>query len=392
MPGFHPAMSQPYAGLRVLDVTHVIAGAYCSYLFALLGADVIRVEPPGGDLLRFREGATPHLPAPPFLAQACGKRAVELDLASEVGRSAFLALAAEADLLVENYRPGALAALGLGSEVLQACNPRLVTVSVNGYGGGPEAGGWRAYDHTIQAASGLMAATGTEASGPLRAGPQVVDYMAGMTAAFAAAAALAAREAEGRGGRVVVPMLDCALAFSGAFATAMAAGAPPPARRGNEAGSGSPLSLVAPTAEGLISIAATEAHQARPLFVALGRADLAEDARFADAAGLRRHAAELRAEVVRALAGASAEVWERRLNEAGVPAACVRRLDEALAFRRAIGPDFMVPAPGLPAAMVPGAPFLLDGQRPAPAGPPPPAGSTSPPSWRPVPYSPEEAR
>ncbi len=370
----------PFRNLRVLDVTHVIAGAYCSYVFGTLGAEVIRVEPPSGDALRRRGGTRCDLTAAglatPFLAQSAGKRSVELDLRSEAGRDSFLALAAGADLLVQNYRPGALDALGLGPTALHALHPRLVIVSVSGYGPG-DAGParWRAYDHVVQAASGVMAATGTPQTGPLRAGPQVVDYMAGMTAAMAAAAALHRRAATGEGCVVEVPMLDCALALQGSFATDVAAGGAPPRTLGRGAASGAAFGGVHETARGLLAIAASEPRQVlrlRAVLAGLGHDLPAEDALLA-------------ARLPDMLLAQDAASWEVSFNDAGVPAARVRSLDEALAFQATTGPPFLVQVqlPGGGAAQVPAMPFLFDGRRPAPAGAPPPPGCTDPLAWSP---------
>lgn len=369
-----------FQSLRVLDLTHVIAGAYCSYVLGSLGAEVIRVEPPGGDALRRRGGTRAALRAQglatPFLAQAAGKRAVEIDLRSPAGRAAFLDLLDGADLLVQNYRPGALAALDLAPEALRARCPALVIVSVAGYGAGPAGpAAWRAYDHVVQAAAGVMAATGTPETGPLRAGPQVVDYMAGMTAAMAAAAALHRRAATGQGAVVDVPMLDCALALQGSFATDVAAGGPPPRTLGRGAASGAAFGGVHPTAEGLLAIAASEPRQVLRLRVVLAgeRHPLPAD----DDA--------LAAALPAMLLCAPATRWEALLNAAGVPAARVRALDEALAFQAGAGAPFLTPValPGGGEAQVPAMPFLIDGARPAPAGPAPAPGRTDIPAWSP---------
>ncbi len=361
-------MSLPFTGLSVLDVTHVIAGAHAAYHFALLGADVLRVEPPGGDPLRARGGADAALAAAglstPFLAQAAGKRAIALDLRMPEGRNALLALATRADILIENYRPGALAALGLGADALRAANPRLIHCSISGYGGGEGPGDWRAYDHVIQAASGIMSMTGTEATGPLRAGPQIVDYATGSAAAFACAAALHRRAATGEGASISVSMLEVALGLCGAFVADHTATGALPGLRGQEAGSGSPLSGVFDTADGLLAIAASEAHQAARLFAALA----IDDARFTDGAGRARHRVALRDAIATRLRDAPATAWETRLNTAGVPAARVRNLAEALALQAQTHRPFLRDAtlPDGRALRLPGLPFTLDA---APAAP-----------------------
>ena len=196
-------MTDLLAGIRVLDLTNVLAGPYCAYQLALLGADVIKVEAPqGGDLAR-QLGASPELNkagmGASFLAQNAGKRSVVLDLKNEADRERFLDLVASADALVENFRPGVMARLGLGYEKLKEVRPGLVYCAISGFG---QTGPMRdnpAYDQIIQGLSGIMSITGTPETAPLRVGYPVADTLGGLVGAFAIAAALVKQKTIRRG-------------------------------------------------------------------------------------------------------------------------------------------------------------------------------------------------
>jgi crotonobetainyl-CoA:carnitine CoA-transferase CaiB-like acyl-CoA transferase len=209
------AMARPFVGIRVIDVTHVLAGPFATYQLAVLGADVIKVEHPdepdqsrsGGTdkgLNRAQLGTS-------FLAQASNKRAITLDLKAECDRDILKKLVAAADVFVENYRPGALEALGLGYEALSAINPRLIYASFSAFGDSGPNRERTAYDHVIQATSGIMAMTGTADFNPVMFGAPAIDYATGTTGAFALSAALFQRERSGRGQRIDMAMLDVAM-------------------------------------------------------------------------------------------------------------------------------------------------------------------------------------
>jgi len=206
---------RPFEGIRVIDVTHVLAGPFATYQLAVLGADVIKVEHPddpdqsrgvGSDkaLNRRKMGTS-------FLTQASNKRSITLDLKQEKDREILKKLVATADVFVENYRPGAFEALGLGYEALAAINPRLIYASFSAFGQAGPRGPQTAYDHVIQATSGIMAMTGTKDVHPVKLGSPVIDYATGTTGAFALAAALFQRERTGKGQRIDMAMLDVAM-------------------------------------------------------------------------------------------------------------------------------------------------------------------------------------
>ena len=206
-------------GVRVLDLTNVLAGPVAGYQLALLGADVVKVEMPGrGDLAR-QLGADPDLAAQDlgasFLAQNAGKRSVTVDLKTEGGRDVLRRLLATADVLVENFRPGVLARLGFGWEELRRDHPGLVYCAVSGFGAtGPESDR-PAYDQVVQGLSGIMSVTGSPDTAPLRVGYPVCDSIGGLAAAFAIAAALVRRQRTGEGAYLDVSMLDAALRTRG---------------------------------------------------------------------------------------------------------------------------------------------------------------------------------
>ena len=181
-------------GVRVLDLTNVLAGPFCAYQLALLGADVIKVETPGtGDLAR-QLGASPELSAQlmgaSFLAQNANKKSVTINLKSEEGKVAFRRLVETADVLVENFRPGVMARLGVGHDELKAVNPKLIYCAISGFGQEGPMRAAPAYDQIVQGLSGVMSITGDESSAPLRVGYPVCDSIGGITAAFAIASAL----------------------------------------------------------------------------------------------------------------------------------------------------------------------------------------------------------
>ena len=196
-------MTRPFEGIRVIDVTHVLAGPFAAYQLAVLGADVIKVEHPDDPDQSRGAGTDKELNrrnmGTAFLTQASNKRSITLDLKQEKDRDKLKKLVATADVFVENYRPGAFEALGLGYEALAAINPRLIYASFSAFGQSGPRGPQTAYDHVIQATSGIMAMTGTKEVNPIKFGSPAVDYATGMTGAFALASALFQRERTGQG-------------------------------------------------------------------------------------------------------------------------------------------------------------------------------------------------
>ena len=311
------------AGLRILDMTNVLAGPFACYQLAQLGADVIKVEMPGsGDLAR-RLGADAALNkrqmGASFLAQNAGKRSLTLNLKQPRGREAFLRLVESADALVENFRPGVMARLGLGYEALKQRKPDLVYCAISGFGQDGPLKDNPAYDQIIQGLSGAMGVTGDARSAPLRVGYPVADTTGGITAAFALVAALLKRERTGEGEFIDVSMLESTVAAMGwAVSNWLIAGvAAQP--MGNENITASPSGAFA-TADGILNIAANEQGQFETLCDLVERPGLKGDPRFADREERKRRRFELKAELEAALAGRSAKDWAALFNRHGVPA------------------------------------------------------------------------
>jgi crotonobetainyl-CoA:carnitine CoA-transferase CaiB-like acyl-CoA transferase len=322
------------SGIRLLDLTNVLAGPYCAYQFALLGADVIKVEAPGGGDLARALGADAALNSAgmgaSFLAQNAGKRSVVLDLKNDADRDAFLGLVDTADALVENFRPGVMERLGLGADRLRSRNPRLVYCSISGFGQTGPMRGNPAYDQIVQGLSGVMSITGTPEVSPLRAGYPVADTLGGMVGAFAIAAALLRARSTGQGATLDVSMLESMLSALGwPVSNWLTAGVEPRAM-GNDNMTAAPSGTFR-TGAGLLNIAANKQEQFEALMRLVDKPDLAADPRFADREARKTNRAALTVEIEAALSADSAANWEARLNAAGVPAGRVLSIPDVLA-------------------------------------------------------------
>lgn len=326
-------MSELLQGIRVLDLTNVLAGPYCCYQLAQQGADVIKVEQPGtGDLAR-QLGADPALNAQlmgvSFLAQNAGKRSIELNLKSEQGKQAFRKLVQTADVLVENFRPGVMERLGLDHERLQALNPRLIYCAISGFGQtGPLANN-PAYDQIIQGLSGVMSVTGDQASAPLRVGYPVCDTIGGMTAAFAISSALVGRQRTGLGEFIDVSMLESMMGTMGWVVSNWLTCGIEPQPMGNQNTTAAPSGTFR-TGDGLLNIAANKQEQFEILCQLIDRPELVSDPRFQLREERKRNRDALTAELETALQPASAEQWAKRMNARGVPAGEVLTVPQAL--------------------------------------------------------------
>ena len=323
-------MAKPLDGVRVLDLTNVLAGPFCCHQLAHLGAEVIKVEVPGtGDLAR-NLGADPDLNRAgmgvSFLAQNAGKRSVTANAKTDAGREVIRRLVATADVLVENFRPGVMDRLGLGYGSLKEVRPELVYCAISGFG---QDGPWAArpaYDQIVQGASGVMAMTGDEGSAPLRVGYPVADTVGGLTAAMAICAALNART---RGTFIDVSMLESLIATMGWAVSNWLIAGQAPTPNGNENLTSAPSGTFR-TGDGPINIAANKDEQWTILARHIGRADLLARAEYATREDRKRHRGALREEIERALASKGAREWARELNALGVPAGAVLTLPEIL--------------------------------------------------------------
>lgn len=323
------------AGLRVLDLSRVLAGPLCTQILGDLGAEVIKVEhPDGGDDTRqwgppWAQGEAGWESAY-YLCANRNKRGVTADLKTDDGRGRVRALAEAADVVVENFAPGTLERWGLDYEVLSRVNPGLVFCSVTGFGGdGPDAGR-PGYDFAVQARAGWMAITGDPGGEPVKAGVALVDVLTGQNAAIAILAALRERERSGRGQRVEVTLLDSAVAgLVNVAQAALVTGREPP-RWGNAHATIVPYQTFAAADRPLVVAVGNDA-QWRRLCAALGLAALAHDLRFATNPARVEHRAEVVEVLAPAFLGEPAATWLARLDAAGVPCAPVQTVREALA-------------------------------------------------------------
>jgi CoA:oxalate CoA-transferase len=375
-------MSGLLAGARVLDLTNVLAGPFCCYQLAQLGADVIKVEVPGsGDLAR-QLGADPELNrrgmGASFLAQNAGKRSITINLKSDKGCDVFKRLVAVSDVVVENFRPGVMERLGLGYAALKAIKPDIIYCAISGFGQDGPLKFNPAYDQIIQGLSGVMSVTGNAETAPLRVGYPVADTMGGITAAFAIAAALFRRERSGEGELIDVSMLESTLVAMGWQVSNWLIAGVRPQPMGNENMTASPSGTFR-TGEGLLNIAANKQEQFETLCGLIGRKELIVDARFAGREDRKRNRSELTSEIETTLVAKSAPHWAAVLNQHGVPAGEVLDVPSVLEHaqikeRQLLRTFEQVPDVDRPVSVV-RAGFRLASGDPAPAMPPPALGA-----------------
>jgi crotonobetainyl-CoA:carnitine CoA-transferase CaiB-like acyl-CoA transferase len=368
----------PLQGVRVLECASVIAGPYCSYMLTLLGAETIKVERPSqGDWMRSQGGDAALVAAgmgSTFLSCNAGKRSVALNLKDPRGVKIAREIAAGVDVMIENWRPGTAARLGVGFEAIRAVNPRIVYCSISGFGQDGPLSPRPAYDHVIQAVSGIMSVTGTPETAPSRTGPPLVDYMTGLSAAVAILAALRERDRTGEAQAIDVGMLDCAVAGMGSILSAHVNGGVPAAPVGNAAASGAPSSGLFPTKTSPLTVVANTEAQFAALCGVLGRPGLSSDPRFCGPVIRKQNQAALREIIAACLAERPAIEWEGKLAAAGVPVGAVRSVPELLGEAQVAARDLFrrlaLPGQGREAAL-PTAGFKLNGRRVAPEQAPP---------------------
>ncbi|MFL6934562.1 MAG: CaiB/BaiF CoA transferase family protein [Xanthobacteraceae bacterium] len=320
----------PLHGIRVVDLTRVYSGPYCTFLLAMAGADVIKVEPPEGDSLRNRKG--PGGAALPFAMLNANKRMVTLNLKEERGWLLLRSLMATADVLVENFRPGVMDRMGLGRDAVRAGFPRLIYASASGYGSDGPYRDYPAMDLTMQAFAGVMDSTGFPDQPPVKAGAALVDFLAGAHLYGAIVTALLRRERDGHVIATEVAMLDSLYpSLASSLGLAMRAGDDFVARTGNRH---SGLSVcpynVYPAADGYVAIICNTNLNWQALVRALGRDDLGADARFATMAGRIAHMDEIDAEIARETRRRGRDELFRLLNGAGAICGAVRTLREVI--------------------------------------------------------------
>ncbi len=325
--------ARPYAGVRILDFTQVLAGPYGSYQLALLGADVIKVERIGGEDMRrtplSREWADRGM-APSWLAINGNKKSLMLDLQNPEAKDIVRKLAAKADVVMENFRGGVMDRLGLGYKALSEINPKLIYCAISGFGQtGPyshEAG----YDGKIQALSGIMAITGHAEIGPTRAGFAVCDVLSGATAAFAVSSALFQRTHTGTGQFIDVSMLEASLAFLSTQVADFTVAGHHQHQAGNQAISRKVTANLFQAKDSYLLLAVNDEKQYRNLMNAIGCTQVFDDPRFADWFTRKDNEAALREIIETALQAEDAKTWEPRLNAAGAPCASIWKIEEII--------------------------------------------------------------
>jgi CoA:oxalate CoA-transferase len=339
-------------GIRVLDLTNVLAGPFATAHLALLGAEVIKIEnPAGGDLAR-KLGNVPELNkklmGTSFLAQNANKKSFTLNLKQEKAKEIFRKLVKTADIIVENFRPGVMERLGFSYKSLSETNPRLVYCAVSGFGQtGPDAFK-PAYDQIIQGLSGVMAINGDERLNPLRAGFPVCDTVGGLNAAFAILAALYHREHSGEGQFIDVAMIDSIMPLMGWVAANLLIGGKQPLLMGNDNFTAAPSGTFK-TKDGYINIAANKQEQWEDLADILGVPELKEDTRFKERDTRKANRKLLTSLLEDKLKEKETLYWVEALNKKGIPSGEILSLKEALNAPQVVHREIIktVGAPGI---------------------------------------------
>ena len=340
-------------GLKVVDLSRVLAGPLCTQMLADHGADVVKIEPPAGDETR---GLGPPFDAAGqaayFGAVNRGKRGMALDLSRAEGRAVLEALLGDADVLVENFLPGTMERWGLGYEALSMRFPRLVYCAISGFGADGPLGGLPGYDAVLQAMCGLMSINGTQDSGATRVGVPIVDYVTGYNALTGVLLALAVRERTGMGQRVEVTLFDTALSLLVPHAANWLCSGRVPGRLGSAHPNIAPYDKFA-ASDGEIFLGILNDGQFRRFCQRVAREDLLDDPRFRSNADRLKHVDALRAELERTLAGFKSDDLCRDLMRAGVPAGPVNNVAQAFAQPHVAHRDMLLEsdghrAPGIP--------------------------------------------
>jgi crotonobetainyl-CoA:carnitine CoA-transferase CaiB-like acyl-CoA transferase len=375
-------MSLPLAGVRVLDLSSVIAGPLCSFQLALLGAEIIKVEVPGiGDISR-RLGGDPGLSSRQmgvsFLSNNAGKKSITLDLKKPAGLKVLGQLLEGCDVLLENYRPGAMKRLGFDYEVAKRIKPDIVWCSISGFGQQGPLAERPAYDQIVQGYCGLMATTGTKETSPVRAGYQVCDSTSAIVAAFAIAAALYKRAVSGEGEFIDVSMLDSSLSTmpSWPISNYLNAGKTP-SPMGNDNPASSPSGAFR-AGDGIINIVANDQRQFESLCDVLDAPEVKDDPRFVDRPARVVHRDALREKLEAKLAGWSVAELDATLARAGVPAGPILSLPQVLEHPQIASRELLKTFPATDRIdrpfMVHRAGFRLGGDQPDVELPPPGLG------------------
>ncbi|PPR55756.1 MAG: Acetyl-CoA:oxalate CoA-transferase [Alphaproteobacteria bacterium MarineAlpha4_Bin2] len=318
------------AGIRVVDLTRILAGPFCTMLLGDMGAEVIKVETPsGGDAVRgqgvIKKGMSWY-----FAQFNRNKKSVTIDLYTDEGKRQLSELLTGADVLVENFRPGVLSKMGFGAEHLREINPALIVGSVNGYGSTGPYVDRPSFDFIAQAMSGFMSLTGEIDGEPMRAAPPMADLIAGLYCAFGVVSAIAARNRTGEGQYVEASLNNSMISLMAFLSAEYFATGKPPARSGNNHAIVAPYGMFK-AKDGAIAVAPSNENYARRFLDAVGLGDLMEDERFRTNADRMRNRQELLAIIDMATEGQTVEYWIETINAAGCPCGRVMTLEEVFA-------------------------------------------------------------
>lgn len=360
---------KPLAGIKVLDLSRVLAGPYCTALLADLGAEIIKLEPPAGDDYRhigpFKDGESAL-----FTLNNRGKQSLVLDLKDPADLALARSIAAQVDVVVENFRPGVAARLGLGAEALRAANPRLIYCSISGFGQDGPFRDLPAYDLVVQAMSGLMAGTGEEGGAPLKTGESVADLIAGLFASWSIMAALVGRNASGQGATLDVAMYDALFSMLTTSHALHLYADKLPQRVGNRHPLSTPFGCFA-TQDGQVVIAVLSGKQFTALAALIGASDAAQDPRFASDESRTEHEPAVKALIEGWSKGLTTEQAVAALAGVGLPAAPIWDIAQATGSDHARARGLVSL---LGATPVVGQPVRFDGEKPLAATPAPALG------------------
>jgi len=377
---------QPLAGVRVLDLSRVLAGPWAGQLLADYGADVLKVERPGvGDDTRtwgppwWQPAAPAHGEAAPrmaayFVCANRGKRSVAIDLASPEGAAQVRELAREADVLIENYKVGQLARYGLDAESLKALNPRLIYCSITGYGQTGPLAQKAGYDFAIQAEGGLMSLTGEPGGEPQKVGVAVTDLMTGLYAVTAILAVLHERQRTGRGRHIDMALLDVQVAMLANQGSNQLIGQKTPTRMGNAHPNIVPYQVFA-TQDGHMVLAVGNDGQFARFCAAAGHPEVAHDPRYATNPARVQHRSELIAQITTWTRTRSTADWVAQLEPVAVPCSPILDVAQVMAHPQVAARGLCLPPADAHTPPMVAVPVLLDGQRPTSVLPPPGLGT-----------------
>lgn len=356
------ALQQPLAGVRVVDLTRILSGPFCTMLLGDMGADVIKIESGrDGDPIR-KAGACVNDLSWYFASFNRNKRSMALELRTPRGKEILAQLLQKADVLVENYRPGVLAEMGFTDERLRQLNPRLVVASISGYGTSGPYADRPAFDFVIQAMSGFMSTNGPEGTPPMRSAPPITDLVAGLYAAYGVVNALRTRDKTGKGQRVDASMMGGMVSMFAYLTSDYLATGKLPQRTGNDHPITAPYGLFS-TSDGEIAVAPSTDEILMRFLTLIGLADVLDDPRFKTNPLRMFHRKELNALIDEKLAVDTQANWIRRLNDGGVPCGKVQDIGEVMCDPQMLHQDMVleVAHPGYGDVKMVGFPVKLSG-------------------------------